>query len=70
MRDAASKAAQVAAVAGVKLGRLLSVTESTAGRPMSRVMYQAPLSSAGFGPVEPGQLEITATIEARYAIEP
>jgi len=70
MRDATSKAAQVAAAAGVNLGRLLAVTESTAGRPMSRVMYQAPSGSAGFGPVEPGQLEIMVTVEARYAIEP
>jgi uncharacterized protein len=65
MQDAAAKARQVAAAAGVRLGRLVSVTESSPVRPVARVsVAMAP------GPVEPGQLEVTVSLEARYAIEP
>jgi uncharacterized protein YggE len=65
IRAAADKAAQVAAAAGVRLGRLLSVTESSPERPLPRVAFQSMA-----GPVEPGQLEVSVTVEARYAIEP
>ena len=65
MRAAAEKAAQVAAAAGVRRGRLLSVTESSPLRPEPRVAFQSMA-----GPVEPGQLEVTVSVEARYAIEP
>lgn len=62
LQDAASKAQQVAAAAGVKLGRLLAVTESSGGmRPMGVTMMAAP--------VEAGQLDITIIVQARYAIE-
>jgi uncharacterized protein len=66
MQNATEKARQVAAAAGVRLGRLLSVTESGPVRPVGRMttMAMAP------GPVEPGQLDVTITLEARYAIEP
>ena len=66
MKDATDKARQVAAAAGVKLGRLLSVTESGPARPVLARMTMATAP----GPVEPGQLEVTITLEARYAIEP
>jgi len=65
IQDAAARARQVAAAAGVKLGRLLSATESSPVRPTAR-MTMATLA----GPVEPGQLEVTVTLEARYAIDP
>ena len=62
LQDAASKAQQLAAAAGVKLGRLLAVTESSGGvRPMGVTMMAAP--------VEAGQLDITVIVQARYAIE-
>jgi hypothetical protein len=67
MQDATARARQVAAAAGVKLGRLLSATESSPVRPMARMtMTMATVA----GPVEPGQLEVTVSLEARYAIEP
>jgi uncharacterized protein YggE len=65
MRAAGAKAAQVAAAAGVKLGRLLAVTESSPGRPMPRMAIQSMA-----GPVEPGQQEVAVSVEARYAIDP
>jgi uncharacterized protein YggE len=65
MQDASARARQVAAAAGVKLGRLLAVTEASPGRPVARMaMAAAP------GPVEPGQLEVTVSVQARYEIEP
>ncbi|HEX9818838.1 MAG TPA: SIMPL domain-containing protein [Methylomirabilota bacterium] len=65
MQDAAARARQIAAAAGVKLGRLLSVTEGSPVRPVARMsLATAP------GPLEPGQLEVTVSLEARYAIEP
>ena len=65
MQDAATKAREVAAAAGVRLGRLLAVTESAPIRPVARMsLATAP------GPIEPGQLETTVSLDARYAIEP
>lgn len=65
MQDAATKAREVAAAAGVRLGRLLAVTEAAPIRPVARMsLATAP------GPIEPGQLETTVSLDARYAIEP
>lgn len=65
MQDAAAKAQQIAAAAGVRLGRLLSVTEGSPVRPVvERFATMAP------GPVEAGQVEVTVSLAARYAIEP
>ena len=65
LQDAAAKASQLAATAGVRLGRLLSVTESPVARPLARMsMAAAP------GPVESGELDVTVTLQARYAIDP
>jgi uncharacterized protein YggE len=67
MQDAASRARQVAAAAGVRLGRLLAVTEASPVRPVARM----PMTMAtGPGPVEAGQLDVIVNLEARYAIEP
>ena len=65
VQDAAAKARQVASAAGVRLGRLLSVRESSPIRPVARMS----LASAP-GPIEPGRLETTVSLDARYAIEP
>jgi len=67
MQDAAARARQIAAAAGVRLGRLLSVSESSPVRPVTRMPMAM---GAALGPVEPGQLDVTVTLEARYAIEP
>jgi hypothetical protein len=65
VQDADAKARQIAAAAGVRLGRLLSVSESPPVRPVARMS----LATAA-GPVEPGELDVTVTLEARYATEP
>ena len=65
MRDAAVRAGQLAAAAGVKLGKLLSVRESASPvRPVRRMVLQS-----AAGPVEPGQLDVSVSVDARYAIE-
>jgi uncharacterized protein YggE len=66
MQDAAEKARQIAAAAGLRLGRLVSVTESGPVRPVARMTMTTAMAP---GPVEPGQLDVTITLEARYAIE-
>ncbi|HEV8471670.1 MAG TPA: SIMPL domain-containing protein [Methylomirabilota bacterium] len=65
MREAATKAGQVAAAAGVRLGRLLSVRESSPVRPVPRMALQSSVA----GPVESGELEVMVSVEARYGIE-
>jgi uncharacterized protein YggE len=63
VQDAASRAQQLAAASGVKLGRLLSVTESSSPvRPVGVAMMAVP--------VEAGQLDVTVVVQARYAIDP
>jgi uncharacterized protein YggE len=64
MQDAAARARQIADAAGVRLGRLLSVTASSPVRPVARMSM-----ATGPGPVEPGQLEVIVSLDARYAIE-
>jgi uncharacterized protein YggE len=66
MQDAAAKARELAAAADVRLGRLLAVTESPSPRP---AVARMSLATAA-GPIEPGQLETTISLDARYAIEP
>jgi uncharacterized protein YggE len=65
VQDAAAKAGRIAAAAGLRLGRLLAVRDASPARPMPRMA----LAATGPGPVEPGQLEVTVSLEARYAIE-
>lgn len=64
VQDAQEKARTVAAAAGVRVGRLLSISESSPVRPVARMSL-----ATGPGPIEPGELDVTVTVEARYAIE-
>jgi uncharacterized protein YggE len=65
VRDAATKAQQLADAAGVRLGPLLSLTEQGIGRPMPVARGIAAMASM---PVEPGEIEVTVTVEARYRL--
>jgi uncharacterized protein YggE len=65
VKDAVARAGQIASAAGVQLGRLLSLTESPSVQPLARMsIARAP------GPMEPGELEVMVTVQARYAVEP
>jgi uncharacterized protein YggE len=65
MRDAVSRARQLATAAGVTLGKLVSVRDASPVRPVTRMAL-----AGGPGPVESGQLEVIVSLEARYEIEP
>ena len=66
VRDAATKARQLADAAGVRLGPLLSLTEQGIGRPIPVARGVAAMASM---PVEPGEVEVTVTVEARYRLD-
>jgi uncharacterized protein len=65
--DATAKAERLAAAAGVKLGPVVSVREADGDRGPPRPMIERALAMAP-GPVEPGQLEVSATVAVRYRI--
>jgi len=63
--EALAKTRQLAAAAGVKLGDVLTIRESTAIPPVP--MRGAALRMEAT-PIEPGQLEVVVTVELRQAI--
>jgi len=65
--DAIVKARQLAAAAGVKPGRVLSIRETALSQPVP--MRAAMAVRAESTPIEPGQLDVVVTIELRQAIE-
>jgi uncharacterized protein YggE len=65
VRDAATKAQQLADAAGVRLGPLLSLTEQGIGRP---IPVARGISAMASMPVEPGEVEVTVIVEARYRL--
>jgi uncharacterized protein YggE len=65
VRDAATKAQQLAEAAGVRLGPLLTLTEQGIGRPMPVARGVAAMASM---PVEPGEVEVSVLVEARYRL--
>jgi uncharacterized protein YggE len=66
--DARAKAEQLAAAAGVGLGRLEQLMESTAPMPvaMDAMMMRAEMVAPV--PVAPGELAVSVTVSLRYAI--
>ena len=64
--DALAKARQLATAGGVTLGPVLTIRESGGPAPV-------PMRAMSFGavstPIEPGQLDVTVTIELRQAIQ-
>lgn len=70
--DARARAEQLARLSGITLGAVLAVSESTNfPGPMQGPMMMAKSESlrADAAPVESGQLEVTAQVSVRYAIE-
>jgi uncharacterized protein YggE len=64
--DAQAKARQLAAAASIKLGPVLSIRESSVSQP---IPMRAMAARAEVTPIEPGQLEITVSVELRQAIQ-
>jgi uncharacterized protein YggE len=67
VKDATSKAQTLAAAAGVKLGKVVGISETAAGGPVP-LPYGGVIAqdSASAGPVETGSLEITANVIMRF----
>ncbi len=69
VQAALSKAEDIARLAGVRLGTLTYITESTSSYYPAPVYYErAALDSAASTPVSPGEIEVTLNIQATFAI--
>ena len=68
--DAEEKARQLAALAGVNLGKPIYITESTGVPPiyMERDFIQAAAPAKAPPPISPGQLEVSLIVQITYAI--
>jgi uncharacterized protein YggE len=71
MNDARSKAQQLADGGGVTLGKPTSITEvsSPAPTPIMFDRAQGASASAGSTAIEPGQQEITVSVQVAYAVQ-
>lgn len=69
VKDALEKARQMAAAAGITLGRLVYLTESGAAVPIQEEVLRAgaPALPAPT-PISPGELTVTVTVQAVFAI--
>lgn len=70
VRSAEARARELADAAGVRLGELVSLSEGgPAPRPVVERFGRAAVAAMEApGPVEPGQLEVVISVEARYRI--
>jgi uncharacterized protein YggE len=68
--EATRKARAYAEGVGAKLGRLVHLAEpNDLGRPMARRASLTPMTAGGDMPIDPGELEVTALIEATFVLE-
>lgn len=70
MADASDRAGQLAALAGVKLGKALAIQETAHG-PEPRPMFEKAMlrAAADATPIEPGSGAISVSVVVRYAID-
>ena len=64
--DALAKTRQLATAAGVKLGPVLSIRETTISQP---IPMRAMAVRADATPIEPGQLDVVVSVELRQSIQ-
>ena len=67
VRQATARAEQLATAAGMRLGRLVWLSEGQGGGPEPRAFAVQRMAVAP-GPVEAGQLEVTVTVDARWRL--
>ena len=69
--DALARAEELAALNGVEVGELISISEVISGNavPLASINASYALGKGG-GPVAPGELEMTAQLQVVYAIAP
>jgi uncharacterized protein YggE len=68
VKDAASIAQTLASAAGVKLGRVISISEGSLVIPPPIPFGRGAADTANAGPVETGSLEISTNVTVRYEI--
>jgi uncharacterized protein YggE len=66
VKAAAAKARELAEAAGVKLGALIFLQEGAGPQPLAP---RGVMAAAVAGPIEPGEVDVTVTVEAHYRIE-
>lgn len=69
MQDAQARAQQLASLAGVTLGRPVSIEESTSGVTPPVAMAAVRGAGGGGAPVEGGQLAVEVQVTVRYAMQ-
>jgi uncharacterized protein YggE len=71
MEDAKAKAERLAELAGVKLGKPISISEYSSAPPVSYGRAPMALDEAEevVTPIEAGELEVALSVEVVYAIE-
>lgn len=70
VKDARHQAEIMAEAGGVRLVRVISITEEGAAPPMPRMMAAAPMAKRDSVPVEAGETEVRARVNIVYEIEP
>jgi uncharacterized protein len=68
VKDATTRAQSLAKLAGVTLGAIISISET----PINTVpgpFYASGLGGGGSTPIQPGQLQVTETLQVTYAIK-
>lgn len=68
-KDAADKAQQLASLAGLSLGKAVSITESSSSAPPP-IMYERAAGGADVAstPIQPGQSTVSVTVSVEFAI--
>jgi len=69
VKDAQTKAERLADLAGVKLGKPISISESGAPSPMPSREALLGGAASDVSPIEPGEMEVTLDVQVLYAIE-
>jgi uncharacterized protein YggE len=68
VKDATTRAQSLAKLAGVTLGAILSISENPIN-PVPGPFYASGLGGGGSTPIQPGQLQVTETLQVTYAIK-
>ena len=67
--DAKDRAAQYAQLSGLKLGRVLSISEETGGTPAAKVPFAPTRAMPTAVPLEPGQQTVSFSVTAVWEID-
>ena len=69
MADAKDTATQLAKLAGVTLGKPISISENNTSVPLYAPVYAKAADSVSSTPISPGELDITLSVQVVYAIQ-